>query len=76
MILYVTNGCQITLDGLGKNKPFLGLSEKRITKSAREVLRKQFGNASVEVSCSAKASGEGWRGECKINGIPHQYRIS
>ena len=74
--LSVTNGYSKEVPGLGKVRPFCALSEKRITRCTRETLRAKYGNAAVEVSCSANFDGTNWTGACEINGEPLRYRIS
>jgi hypothetical protein len=74
--LTVTNGYRKDLPGLGSIQAFAALSQKRVTKSAREALRQKYGQLAVEVSCTAEFDGTGWMGTCKINGDPHRYRIS
>ena len=74
--LLVDNGWGCRLPGLGKIRPLLMLSEKRITKAVRQALRQQFGDYDVDVSCSADLRGQEWRGRCEIGGISYGYRIS
>ena len=74
--LTVNNGWLCPLPGLGKKTRFDSLSEKRITKSAREVLRRKYGQPNVTVSCSAEFDGSVWVGTCEIHGQPFRYRIS
>ena len=74
--LKVTNGYETAVPGLARNKSLLALSQKRITKAAREALRKEYGDKNVEVSCSAQVSVQEWHGECKLSGVEHQYTIS
>jgi len=68
--------CSIDLPGLGKNKPFLKLSKKRITAAALEVLRNKYGCENVGVSCSPKIISGKWQGKCWIKQIEHQFIIS
>ena len=74
--LSVTNGFKTALAGLARNKSLLALSQKRITKAAREALRKKYAEKNVEVSCSAQVSAKQWHGECKLYGVEHRYTIS
>jgi hypothetical protein len=78
-ILRVANGFTQTLPGLGKIQTFSGLSEKRITKCAREALREKYcPHISVRVSCAADFDREAstWTGLCWLNGEEFIYRIS
>jgi hypothetical protein len=74
-MLRVSNDFNQEIPGLGKNTPFGSLSEKRITKATRECLRVKYGEASVEVSCSASFRDGVWTGRCWINGTEFVYRI-
>jgi hypothetical protein len=76
MGLCVTNGFSTALPGLGRNRPFKELSEKRVTKATREALRKKYATSDVEVSCSAAFSNGKWKGKCKIQGNDYGYEIS
>ncbi len=76
MKLCVTNGFSTVLPGLGRNKPFKYLSEKRITQATRKALRKTYGKSSVKVSCSATFNNGRWRGKCRIQGSAYDYEIS
>lgn len=73
--LRVTNGHTQPLDGLGRNRPFGALSEKRVTKVTREALRARYGVPQVEVSCDAIFNGSVWEGKCAIGGHPFKYHI-
>lgn len=67
---------EVEIPGLGRYKPLRELSEKRITKAVRQVLRKEFGFANVTVSCDATSNdSDTWLGECTVEGINFQYRI-
>jgi hypothetical protein len=61
---------------LGKNIAFGGLTEKRVSKAVRQVLREKYGCDLVEVSCSAEFVGGLWKGSCLIDGHRFDYRIS
>jgi hypothetical protein len=74
-LLIVANGFRQELPGLGKNTPFLALSEKRVTKAVRECLRDEYGLAAVEVSCEASAGANEWHGRCQISGSRFEYRV-
>jgi len=73
--LTVENRFSCTLPGLGKIAAFESLSQKRITKVAREALRKTYGEPNVEVSCIAEFGASAWAGRCVIGGQPFKYRI-
>ncbi|MFW6124317.1 MAG: hypothetical protein ACOC5G_03765 [Acidobacteriota bacterium] len=66
--LIIGNLHQTEIPGLGKYTSFEDLSQKRITKAVRQNLRKEFGNESVTVSCTASFVNGLWRGTCIING--------
>jgi len=75
--LEVRNKPGMELPGLGRNKKFSELSEKRITKCVREALHASFPGKKIEVSCSAhfdKVKGE-WKGECEIDAQFYPYII-
>jgi len=74
--LFVENGYQGELAALGRNRSFENLSQKRITKAAREALRRQYGTENVEVACAAFLSRGEWVGNCTIGGRRLGYRIS
>jgi len=74
--LKATSGFETVVPGLARNKSLLALSQKRITKAAREAFRKKYGEENVEVSCSAQVSAGEWHGECKLCGVEHRYTIS
>ena len=61
------------IPGLGKNQEFARLSEKRVTKAVRAKLREHFQD--VQVSCSAILAGAEWIGECRLEHVPHRYRV-
>jgi hypothetical protein len=61
---------------LGKIRPLLSLSEKRVTKAVREELRKRYGFDETEVACDATYSSNEWRGKCRIAGEPMTYTVS
>jgi hypothetical protein len=74
--LTVGNGYRASLSGLGRNRGFEELSQKRITKKVREVLRQKYGLPNVEVSCAASLTTHGWQGSCKIYSEEFRYKIS
>jgi hypothetical protein len=73
--LMVGNGFSTEIPGLGKNQSFSALSEKRMTKAAREALREQYGPERVEVSFLAYFMRGEWVGECKVDQRSHSYRL-
>ncbi len=75
-VLRIGNGHIAKLYGLGKIRPFAGLSRKRVTKLVREHLRNFFGMSAIEVSCIATYSGHAWKGNCRINGLDYPYDIT
>jgi|GEM_PF-1978954 len=74
-VLEVENGYRATIPGLGKIRSFRRLSEKRITKTVREALRMQYGDANIEVCCAACFEDDHWEGSCKILGTQHPYSV-
>ena len=62
-----------SIPGLGKHQEFSRLSEKRVTKAVRAMLREHF--QTIEVSCSASLVGAMWTGECLIEDVPYPYRV-
>lgn len=73
--LIIENLYQIEIPGLGKYIAFEELSKKRVTKSVRQNLGKEFGNENVIVSCTASFENEVWKGTCIINGKEYNYRV-
>jgi hypothetical protein len=73
--LRVSNGYVQVLPGLGKNRNFGSLSEKRITGCVREALRSRYGQNQVHTSCSATFSGSEWKGRRFINGYAFEYSV-
>ena len=73
--LIVGNGWTTEISGLGKNQSFSTLSEKRVTKAAREALRAQFGQERVEVSCAAYFMRGEWVGTCKVDHHSQSYWV-
>jgi hypothetical protein len=73
--LIVSNDFAVELPGLGRKTPFLGLSEKRVTKAVREGLRHHFGLAAVKVSCDATIAKNEWHGRCQMSGKAWNYRV-
>jgi hypothetical protein len=74
-MLFVANGFSCEIPGLGKNQSFSMLSQKRVTRAAREALRKQYDGERVEVSCAAYFTRGEWVGECRVDQHSHSYRI-
>lgn len=74
--LRVSNGFVKALGGLGKIHHFAGLSQKRVTKCTRQVLREAYGIPAIHVSCSANLEGSNWTGSCSIDGRKFDYFIS
>ena len=64
------------MPGLGKMRPLLSLSEKRVTKAVRDELRKRYGFDETEVACDAACFSNEWRGKCRIGGEPLTYTVS
>lgn len=76
-VVFIGNGDQICLAGLGKVRAVAQLSEKRVTKAVREALRTEYGQSAVKVSCTATLSaGQNWEGGCSIHGKPYRYTIN
>lgn len=73
--LTVGNGFTTTMPGLGRNRNFPNLSEKRITRAVRDAPRQQYGDCGVEVSCSAAFERDQWVGACEIAGHPQSYTV-
>lgn len=73
--LKISNGLSVDLPGLGKITHFPDLSQKRITKCVREMLRNTYGIDKVEVSCTAYFNDSLWKGLCKIHGHPYKFEI-
>jgi hypothetical protein len=65
---------KLDIPGLGSQREFRQLSQKRITKAVRAALREQYGT-DVEVSCSATCNGGIWAGTCRVNGTSYSYRL-
>lgn len=65
----------IDISGLARNKALDTLSQKRITKAVREMLRAKYGFDNVEVSCTAVLKQGMWTGDCWINGEQCLYRV-
>ena len=72
--LSVGNGFTATLDGLGRNQNFPNLSEKRVTKAVREILRGHYRDR-VAVSCDAAFERGEWVGACEIDSAAHSYSV-
>jgi hypothetical protein len=66
---------KMDIPGLGSQRAFRELSQKRITKAVRAALREEYGPDNVEVSCSATCYHGIWSGKCRINGTPYSYRL-
>lgn len=75
-VLKVNNGYVVILPDLGKIRALPSLSEKRITKTVRDKLRKWYGPENVEVTCDAAFHEGRWRGRCKIWGEQFDYTVS
>lgn len=73
--LSVSNGYQADLLGLGKIRPLLSLSAKRVTRAVREELRKRYGFDETQVACDAICSSSEWRGRCTIAREPLTYKV-
>jgi hypothetical protein len=71
-----SNGFNAVLPGLGKNRNFKDLSEKRVTKCAREALRRQYGECLDFVSCDSTFVSLHWHGKFGVNGQQFTYIIS
>jgi len=63
------------LKGLASRKKIDSLSQKRVTRKVREVLRRQFGEDNVQVSCGATYQNNRWIGKCVINNKTYQWEI-
>ncbi len=75
-VLIIRGVCRINLPTLGQVKALADLSEKRVTKAVRQVLRTRFGRHNVEVTCKAiQARRSIWTGLCKINGQRYCYIV-
>lgn len=73
--LIVCNGYRADLPGLGKIRPLLSLSEKRVSMSVRSELRNRYGFDKVEVECKVVRSSNKWLGGCTIAGKPLKYEV-
>lgn len=72
----LVGGRRLELRGLAKNKPLADLSQKRITKAARDRLRTAYGRERIVCSCEANIVVDGvWQGRCKIKGQGYIYTI-
>jgi hypothetical protein len=74
--LIVGNGYQTSLPGLGRNRGFQNLSQKRVSKAVRENLRKHYGLLNVEVGCTPELASDGWHGSCKLYEEKFHYKIT
>ncbi len=74
--LWESSGFSVALPGLGKNRSFKDLSEKRITVCARGALRKQYGERLDFVSCNATFVSPHWCGKFGVDGQRFAYLIS
>lgn len=75
--LYVNNGYQVAIPGLGKIRSLWHLSEKRITAAVRDVLRRHYGTKKVKVACEARRfDRRRWIGTCWISERLWNYEIS
>jgi len=73
--LVIAKSEAIEIPGLARNRPFDELSQKRVTRAAREALRAKYGHHNVEVSCSAFLRNGIWIGQCSINGTKVPYQL-
>lgn len=73
--LIINDKLKKEIPGLGNIVQFSSLSEKRITKAVRKILREYYGYNNVEVSCSATFRNGVWTGVCSINGYEYSYEI-
>jgi len=75
MPILIIGDKELKIPGLGKNKPLAHLSQKRITKAAREILRSEYGYENITCNCKADIASGIWMGQCRINGQDHTFRI-
>ena len=66
---------KLDIPGLGSQREFRELSQKRITKAVSTALRNEYGTDNVEVSCSAMCYGGIWSGKCRVKGTAYSYRL-
>ncbi len=74
--LNTSNGLTIPLPGLAKNRPFRSLSQKRVTKCAREALHDNYQERLDFVACNAVLEDSLWIGQFGVNGQRFTYTIS
>jgi hypothetical protein len=74
--LVVDSGYRTSMEGLGRNRGILRLSQKRVSKAVREALRRQFGEPNISVSCTPELVSDGWHGECEIYKRKCRYKIT
>lgn len=65
----------IPIPGLGIIRKFSSLSQKRITKSVRNILRNEIDNFEVKVSCTADFHLDKWNGICWIDNQQYRYHL-
>jgi hypothetical protein len=75
MPILIIGDKELKISSLGKNKPLTDLSQKRITKAAREILRSEYGHENITCSCKADIASGIWMGQCCIDGQDHIFRI-
>lgn len=75
-ILNVENGLIRPMPGLGRHQHFDNLSEKRISKAVRKLLRDVYGFCDVQVTCAAEFIEGTWHGKCQIDGAAFGFQIS
>jgi hypothetical protein len=66
---------KLKIPGLGKKRLLTDLSEKRITKAVRDILRSEFGYENITCSCRADVISGTWLGRCWIDGQKRTFRI-
>lgn len=72
--IIITSLINLPCPGLASKKSLLALSEKRITTTAREILRGRYGQQ-ITVSCFAQRTHQGWYGKCVIDNLSYDYEI-
>lgn len=76
--LFLSNGWQCTLPGLGKKTPFAALQPRPIADVVRRALQQQYRKEGMRVTVTrdmALLDGE-WHGQCHLNRERLTYRVS
>lgn len=73
--LIVGHTQRFDIPGLARNRKFSALSQKRVTKAVREILRDHYGDERIRVSCTVDLNYGMWEGICWIDGIRQSYQL-